>query len=364
MIKKKVSLFIVQGFGYSGSSAVAEYLATIAGRPKAYIAESVLLKSFFSLAYASYIGHELSPRRKKRLTNIFLVKESNIKGEEEWENARALLDKSNIPEELYLEKAKIALEIFNESSKINNDKDRKKLVVEAATNYFYFVTKEIEKNLGVVVYDNLVNAHLSYWLQVLDLSRFESVYIYSIYRKNLKDQFFEQVKNSQHHAIDTANNINFFLFYLYTKLRPLIDKKDDTREGGVGLIPIGSYQFINDYSIKLYWSFFIKDLRKRLNMYQDGLVHIVEQDVITNRIMAFEDFVGDDESLRDLLQTDFSKISTSIDSKEFMNDFEYKKSQKNIKCYEKWEDRHLISNLLPNSTDEILEELKVRINEK
>ena len=196
------------------------------------------------------------------------------------------------------------------------------------------------------------------------MSRFGPVYVYSIYRRNLKDQFFEQVKNSQHHSVNTLSNIKFFLIYLHSKLRPLIDRNDDTREGGIGLIPIGSFQFINQYSIKFYWDIFIKDLRKRFCMYQDGLVHLIAQDVITRRIMAFEDFVSNDDSLRKLLQDDYSEVSIHTDSTMFGDSFDHKKSQANINCYKNWEDSHLFGNLKPVSSEHLLTELKVKIDDE
>ena len=45
-MKKKISIVIVQGFGYSGSSAVAEFISTVAGDKKINIEESKLLKAF------------------------------------------------------------------------------------------------------------------------------------------------------------------------------------------------------------------------------------------------------------------------------------------------------------------------------
>lgn len=357
MNSSKPNIIIVQGFGYSGSSAVAEFLSVCSGQSKAYIAESILLKSFFQLAYSYYTNNELTGKRRITVEKNFLAlaeKEDTYSDESEWRDARALLEKAKINYNEYFEFSTEILKLFDNVKKIINENDRKKEIVKISTKYFVYISSKIEANLGVCIYDNLINAHLLKWLQVLDLNEFNTVSVYAVYRKNLRDQFVEQIENSMHHGKNIKSNIKNTFLYFLVKTRNLIPSKKRTLGSGIGLLPIGVHGLLNKFSMKLFWLLFLKDLKKRILIYQEDQT-ILKQDCITyNKLLCFEDFVGNDDKYRKELFNNLCKIQNKSLKENVIFDFKHQDSQKNINKYKKYKYGSTLDVYIPNEIEQLV----------
>ena len=347
-MKKKISIIMVQGFGYSGSSAVAEFISTVAGNKNINIAESKLLKAFFTLAYSSYRGVILSSRIKKNIINDFFAKDENQEKKSEWQNARALLDKADISIETYCDIANKTLNAFDESVFIKDQSKREAIVVKAATEYFFFISDNIDRKLGICVYDNVINSHMYSWFDVIDLSIFDSVYIYPVFRKNLKDQFYDQVKNSEYRKGTILDSLIKLLRYFYFKVRAHLQPESDLNGSSIRLIPQGSGAFINTWTFSFYWRLFVKDLAKRLVLFEKGKNFFKGSHNIVHREIIFEEFVDDNPTSREQILNDLNSIFETKRASTFVEDFQYKSSQKNINMYTKWKHSVILEDAIPS----------------
>lgn len=351
----KPSIVIVQGFGFSGSSAVSDFLSTSLGSPGCSITESLLLKSFFHLAYSIYSQGYVKKNNKNRLERNFLAIDQESVELSEWQNSRNLLFKAGISYPVYLKTAEKTLSDLYETKQIKNEIDRKKKVVEVSSKFFSWISLEIEKKNGLCVYDNLVNAHLLKWLDIVDFDMFHTVRIYSVYRRGLKDQFFEQYQNSIRHRVGLKNDFKNIFVYLARKAKSSFRLNGAGNiNQGISLLPTGANWYVKSSTIVIFWRFFLRDLLKRFSVYESAAEILKTGDRVYVKKICFEEFVSDDEKLRKLIFSEVFNVEADESTDKNIDDFDYSLSQKNIDKYKVSDLAGILDALTPETIDDLL----------
>ena len=347
MFENKCRIIFVQGFGFSGSSAIAEFLSICSGNDEAYIRESVLLKSFFLYSYAVYSGKKIRFKKKNKLLSNIMAVDDRADSVTEAYSSSALLTKASIDKCEYKAVAEKLIKSLGGAELTQDSRLRKKIVVDAATEFFLYLSSKIEYNLGVCVYDNLINAHLGHWLKIIDLERVGAVAVYTVYRRNLKDQFYEQVLNSRAHSTKILRDLKNVALYFIFRIKGAGLKNDRKNSANVSILPTGVHRVLNKYTAAFFWKLYLSDLRNRVDAYMRHPVSFGGNRIFLNRLICFEDLVGDDEVFRSMLHQDLSTISRKRLDENRISKFRYKKSQRNINKYRLAENNLKLEGMIP-----------------
>lgn len=326
---------------------MAEYIALARGSSYAHIQESCLLKAFFRIGYSIYSGNLLSNKNFESARKNLLPDDYDEPGMIEWQSANYLLKKIRINRKEYNQRANEFLNIVTSAKHIKDSNSRRNMVKKASTNYFVFMCSEIYDRFGVCIFDNVINAHLFPWLSIIDLDRFEKVYLYPVTRKILKDQFYEQLKIGEaHRRTNFLSAVKNHIRYLIRKSSSRVPFLNENLERKISILPAGTNLIFNRFTANYFWRLFILDLQHRYKIWASFDQFSTNMYVVK---IIFEDFVADisEDRFRVWSNVKDTYDKNSIDYLDVA--FDYRKSQINIY---KFKQSKVVSTKVNTGSDE------------
>jgi hypothetical protein len=320
---EKINIYFVSGFGYSGSTAAADYLLLYGNRNAKYVRESILLKLIFDISLSLLTLKRVNIKKQKKYIKKIIL-EDDCGSNRESLSVKALIERFEVDVDQYMNHAKsytrMIAEIQLENGFIKSGKRSE--IINKTSIFLNFLFNEINKNSGICILDNVINPYNIKALEVLDVSIVGKLYFYTVYRSSLKDQFIEQIiRLVRGNEVSYSYALKSHFRYLYIKLRKNLGFSKNSNS--IAIIPTGIPYFINQFSMKLYWRLFIGDLTERVFLFKEHCKDVKDKDTLL-RVFSFEEFVSNNSLSRESISLDVKnkKSKTSI--------FDHQKSQKNI----------------------------------
>lgn len=321
----KPSLLFVSGFGWTGASAMVDFLRDFENVERSPSGEIQFINSLHQIIIKLKSGKELD------LTNglneqIFLGEiPLKYKGKREEYHKEKLSkffenfadDKTSYKEYSY----KVLQDLIKYFGS-----NQKNLFKKTVTDYVLYIDEGFRKNNVIYIYDNTVSAqNLSFFENILP-DEFSQLKIYVVDR-DPRDQYYELIKRFESGHSSKSNLIlNYFNKIINTI--PFVKNI------------LSSYYFVNKYHLKRRRGI-KKDIKNITKNFGDNSIEIIQ----------FEDLVINEEGVRDRLVKDICNMYNTNYSG--LNIFAPEESSENISVHRN-EKKHLGYKYLENRLEEYI----------